>query len=179
MAWGHSGLQLLGGREQAICSREGDSVKRPSSVFPPSNRGLNPIPERDTLRFQMMHPHLPRRTMETSFPSEHPPGRPPTTPSVSLPNLEPFRSPEKSEVRMGAGTHDGSCSATRSAFSFPGYKFLKFMPPPLLSSNWGALLLLSVCNCLLVLLGEGNSGIQFHSVIFSQKFLNRCFKEKQ
>ena len=79
---------------------------------------------------------------------------------------------------MGAGTHDGSCSATRSAFSFPGYKFLKFMPPPLLSSNWGALLLLSVCNCLLVLLGEGNSGIQFHSVIFSQKFLNRCFKEK-
>ena len=76
--------------------------------------------------------------METSFPSEHPPCRPPTTPSVSLPNLELFRPPEKSEVRMGAGPHGGSCSAAQSTFSFPGYKFLKFMPPPLLSSSWGA-----------------------------------------
>lgn len=146
-------------------------------MFPPSNRGLNPIPERDILRFQMMHPH-PRRTMEPSFPSEHPPRRPPTTPSVSISNLKPLRPPEKSEVRMGAGPRDGSCSAAQSTFFSPGYKFLKFVPPPLLSSSWGALLLLSVCNCLLVLLGEGNSDIQLHSIIFSQKFLNRCFKEK-
>lgn len=68
--------------------------------------------------------------MKPAFLSEHPPRRPPTTPSVSLLNLEPLRPPEKSEVRMGAGRRDGLFSYTIHFF-FPWLQALEVHAPSL------------------------------------------------
>lgn len=50
------------------------------------------------------------------------------------------------------------------------------MPLPLSSRSWGVLLPLSLDNRLLVLLGEGESSIWLHSVIFAQQFLISALK---
>ena len=67
--------------------RDSGSIERPTAGFPPPSFGLYPIPEKDTLRFQIIPPAT---AMEASFPSEYslhyPPG-----PSVSLQNLQPVR----------------------------------------------------------------------------------------